>query len=159
RARPGRRAAIAARACRRLVLGGLAPEGVTMERLRLLAEASTLLAATLDVKQTLREVARAIVPDFADWCTITVIDEDGVPRRVAAVHRDPAKAPLMDEYLAGFEPAAHKTDVMLSAVRDGRNLFAPQVTHEMLVASAQSADHLRIMEGLGCTSSIVVALV
>jgi signal transduction histidine kinase/CheY-like chemotaxis protein len=132
---------------------------MTMEHLRLLAEASTLLAATLDVKQTLREVARAIVPAFADWCTITVIDEDGVARRVAGIHRDPEKASFMDEYLAGFEPAAHKTDVMISAFRDGRNLFLARVTQDMLVATAQDADHLRIMEGLGCTSSIVVALV
>jgi len=130
-----------------------------MEHLRLLAEASTLLAATLDVSETLREIARAIVPDFADWCTITLVGEDGVARRVAGVHRDPAKAPLMDDYLAGFSPTAHRSNVMIDALRDGKNLFAARVRREDLLATAQDADHLRIMDGLGCTSSIVVALV
>jgi signal transduction histidine kinase/ActR/RegA family two-component response regulator len=130
-----------------------------MGHLRLLAEASTLLAASLDVSETLREIAHAIVPDFADWCTISLIGEDGVARRVAGVHRDPAKRQLMDEYLAGFEPTAHRNEIMLVALRDGKNLFAAQVTHEHLVATAQDDHHLAIMEGLGCTSSIVVALV
>src|SRR5262249_11400426 len=73
RARRGRYAAIAARPRRWLVLRRTAPETMTTEHLRLLAEASTLLAATLDVSETLREIAQAIVPDFADWCTITLV--------------------------------------------------------------------------------------
>ena len=128
-------------------------------RLRFLADASALLAASLDINDTLRMLAHAIVPTFADWCTINVIDEAGVPHRVAGIHADPAKRELMDRYLHAYEPSAHRSDEMIRAVRDGNSYFYPTVDPAQLVESAQDADHLRIMVGLGCTSSIVVPLV
>src|SRR5205809_7790976 len=40
------------------------------ERLRFLAEASRLLAGTLDYAGTLESLARLAVPDFAEWCIV-----------------------------------------------------------------------------------------
>ena len=68
------------------------------ERLRFLADASILLAGSLDISETLRQLAHAIVPRFADWCTISLREDDGVMRRIIGVHRDPAKAPVMERY-------------------------------------------------------------
>ena len=41
-------------------------------RLAFLAEASTLLATSLDYESTLRAVARLAVPHLADWCVVDV---------------------------------------------------------------------------------------
>jgi PAS domain S-box-containing protein len=61
---------------------------------QLLAEAGALLAASLDYDQTLTTVAHLVVRDFADWCMVEVVDEDGVIRRLKVVARDPSKADL-----------------------------------------------------------------
>ncbi|MBV8759276.1 MAG: hypothetical protein JO257_18460, partial [Deltaproteobacteria bacterium] len=53
------------------------------QRLRFLADASILLASSLELRETLQQLTREIVPRFADWCTIAVLDENGVMRRVA----------------------------------------------------------------------------
>ena len=54
-----------------------------------LAQASGLLAASLDYERTLMEVARLAVPDVADWCGIDIVEPDGSTRQVTSVHPNP----------------------------------------------------------------------
>jgi K+-sensing histidine kinase KdpD len=61
-------------------------------RLAFLAEASGVLASTLDYETALRGVARLAVPAITDVCLVDVLDERGVPRRVDAVYADPTLA-------------------------------------------------------------------
>jgi signal transduction histidine kinase/ActR/RegA family two-component response regulator len=129
------------------------------QRLRFLADASILLAGSLDIGETLRQLANAIVPRFADWCTISLRQDDGRVRRIVGVHKDPSRAAAMEAYLNGFGPEEHRASAMVDAVRENRSFYAPQVTDEMLVATAQSEDHLRVLRELGVTSMIVVPLV
>src|SRR5688500_10178101 len=57
--------------------------------LALLAEGSRARVAGLDDEAAaLRSLAAAIVPSFADWCAIDIVD-DGEVRRVATAHADP----------------------------------------------------------------------
>ncbi len=128
------------------------------QRLRFLADASILLASSLDLKATLQQLAEQVVPRFADWCTIAVLDEDGRMRRVAGHHRDPSKAPAMKAYLAGFPPDLHRTSPMTSSVGAGVSFFAPKLTEEMVVAHAQDPAHLAILRELGLTATIVAPL-
>ncbi|MFI9642122.1 GAF domain-containing SpoIIE family protein phosphatase [Micromonospora sp. NPDC051925] len=62
------------------------------ERLNLLASLSETLAGTLDVETAVGRLADAVVPLLADWAVVTLVDRAGTPRRVTAVHRDPARA-------------------------------------------------------------------
>jgi PAS domain S-box-containing protein len=64
------------------------------ERLALLAEATSLLAATLDVDESLDRLTSLVVPALADFCTIDLLDGAGV-RRVSSLHVDPSKAELL----------------------------------------------------------------
>jgi PAS domain S-box-containing protein len=65
-------------------------EDVTDARLverqeRFLGEASRLLSTSLDTGVTLDRVARAAVPELADWCRVDMPDERGELRRAAGV--------------------------------------------------------------------------
>ncbi|MGR4065286.1 MAG: SpoIIE family protein phosphatase [Vulcanimicrobiaceae bacterium] len=59
-----------------------------------LSEASRILAQSLDLKSTLQSLARMTIPLFADWCQISLSDEDGRMMTVAIAHRDPEKHEL-----------------------------------------------------------------
>ena len=59
-------------------------------KLTFLAEAAIELSSSLDYEATLAKVAQLVVPEFADWSTIDLVD-DGVLRRLAVAHIDPAK--------------------------------------------------------------------
>jgi len=129
-----------------------------------LAEASHLLAASLDYETTLRAVAEAAVPRLADWCAVDVVRDPTVaewpPRldRVAIVHQDPEKVAL-GKSVADRYPTDWSADVGMAAVlRRGTSLFVPRITDEMLVGGARDAEHLAILRALQFSSIIVVPL-
>jgi signal transduction histidine kinase/ActR/RegA family two-component response regulator len=63
-------------------------------RSRLVAEASAVLARSLDDEAALGELARLVVPALADWCFVDLLAEQGERRRLAVAHADPAQAGL-----------------------------------------------------------------
>ena len=79
------------------------------------------LAGALSLEQTLRVVTRGIVPEFADWALVNLIDERNDVRLAAAFHRDPHKRDMLDACSAGSRTAtprqAHGT---AQVVRTGK---------------------------------------
>ncbi|AKF03653.1 response regulator [Sandaracinus amylolyticus] len=67
---------------------------------RLLADASEVLASSLDLAPTLVRALRLLVPQLADWAVIDLVredvaDEQHETQRVAWAHRDPAREQLL----------------------------------------------------------------
>jgi signal transduction histidine kinase len=129
------------------------------QRSRFLSDASAALSESLDYARTLRRVAELAVPCFADWCTVSETDEKGGLRRLAVVHRDPARAPLVAEYERRFPPTEHRAGEMANALGSSQAVLRARVTDAELVEAAQSPDHLRIMRGLGCASCIIAPMI
>jgi len=63
------------------------------DSLQFLAEASKLLAQSLDYETSLAQVAGLAVPWFADWCFVDLHDHDA-PRRLSITHIDSEKQQL-----------------------------------------------------------------
>jgi signal transduction histidine kinase len=61
-------------------------------RAAFLAGAVQELTASLDYQETIAALARLIVPNLAQACTIDIVGGDGKLRRAAAAHRDPERA-------------------------------------------------------------------
>ncbi len=61
------------------------------ERLAFLAEASNVLAGSLDFEETFENLARLVVPRLSDFCVIEIADEHGVLYDVAVAHRVPTE--------------------------------------------------------------------
>jgi serine phosphatase RsbU (regulator of sigma subunit)/anti-sigma regulatory factor (Ser/Thr protein kinase) len=64
-------------------------------RLSFLAEASELLAGTLDQEKTIALAAQLVVPRLAAWCAALVPDEDGELRPAYVWHADEAQADVL----------------------------------------------------------------
>lgn len=62
------------------------------QRFEFLAEASTLLAASLDCEAALGDVAHRAVPYMADWCLVFLAEPNNRIRLICAAHAGPAKA-------------------------------------------------------------------
>jgi PAS domain S-box-containing protein len=63
----------------------------TADAIRFLADASAILASSLDYEITIERVAQLAIPRIADLCVLDIIDED-LPARIAVVcHVDPEK--------------------------------------------------------------------
>ena len=127
-------------------------------QLEFLADASQALATSLDYRQTLRQVASLAVPAHADWCSVQMVD-DGVLRTLAVAHIDPDKVQLARELETRWPPDPDRQGGAAHVARTGESLLVENVTDEMLVASAQDDEHLRVARELGLQSAMSVPLV
>lgn len=126
-------------------------------RLAFLAEASSVLASSLDYETTLQQVARLAVPHIADWCIVHVV-EDGVPNRLIVAHADPAMLTSAQEFSRKYPEELVPERGLGLLLRTGKSEFFPRITDEMLVPAARDAEHLRMLRQLAMTSSILVPL-
>ena len=124
---------------------------------KFLAEASAILASSLDHETTLSSVAQLCVPDLADWCVIDVRNEDGSFDRVAAVHRDAAKVAsarrMQDRY-----PPDYERGIISQVVKTGKAVLYSDVPEEVLADGARDEDHVRLVKELSVKSGIMVPL-
>ncbi|HLH71851.1 MAG TPA: phosphatase RsbU N-terminal domain-containing protein, partial [Chloroflexota bacterium] len=67
-------------------------------RLSVLASASALMASSFDYESTLKDVARLVVSDLADYCLIYLIDTSGESRLVAASHADEEQKSALEQF-------------------------------------------------------------
>jgi hypothetical protein len=128
------------------------------ERSDVLAQASAQLAEAASPKEVISRLCELTVPQIADWCTVSLMDGCGVPRRIAGFHRDPAKQPLADAYLKQFPPNRHPSKEFQSLLQSGKSNLTVRVNQEMLERNSQSPEHLELIRALGVASSMSVPL-
>ena len=126
-------------------------------QLEFLADASQALAASLDYRQTLRQVVSLAVPTHADWCSVQMV-EDGVLRTLAVAHVDPDKVQLARELETRWPRDPDRPGGAAHVARTGESLLVERVTDAMLVAAAQDEEHLRVARELGFQSAMSVPL-
>jgi PAS domain S-box-containing protein len=127
-------------------------------RLAFLAEASTLLATSLDYGSTLRAVARLAVPHLADWCVVDVAVEGERLERIAVAHVDPEKVSLVGELERRWP--AQATDVVgpYAVLRSGTPELSPEISDDLLVGVAHDEEHLALVRELGMRSYMCVPM-
>jgi PAS domain S-box-containing protein len=127
-------------------------------RMQFLAQASHVLASSLDYQQTLSNVAWLAVPQLADWCAVDLFDEAGAREPVAVAHTDPAKI-AMSERLREYEPEELDPEQGLGLVRrTGQPLIYSDIPDLLLVDAAVDAEHLRLLREVGMRSALVVPM-
>ncbi len=134
-------------------------EQALRERMSFLAEASELLASSLDYNRTLRRLARLCVPALADWCTIDMLGPKGEIERLAVAHEDPEKVRWARELQERYPPDPEAPRGVAQVLRSGEPQFLPEIPPELLDETIGDEDELRrIVEELGLRSSICVPL-
>ncbi len=127
------------------------------QRLEFLAEASAVLASSLDYESTVKEVARLAVSQLAAWCTVHIAEEGRLTRLVVA-HADPEMAGIAEEYDRRYPERIEPDQGVGKVFATGEPEVVLVITPEMLRAAAQDEDHLRLLLQLKLSSSIVVPL-
>jgi PAS domain S-box-containing protein len=125
---------------------------------QLLAEAGAVLAASLDYEQTLANLARLVVENFADWSAIDVMDEEGRLRRLKVASADHDQAALC-AVLEQMPPDRDLPHLMRSVIESQRPIVVEQVTSEYIESLAQGPEHLQAFLLTGITSFVAVPLV
>jgi len=135
-------------------------------RFALLAQASAVLAGSLDYEATLERVAQLAVPALADWCFVDVLDEGGALRRVAVAHAEPhdpaeraVRAELARRNRRAFEHRPGDAHGVSPVFETGRPLLASSVTEALLQDLARGPEQLTLLRALRMVAYAAVPLV
>ncbi len=127
------------------------------QRTAFLAEASTVLASSLDYQANIRKLVSLAVPILADWCTVSII-ENGVERRVAVGHHDPEKQRILERMHEEYPIEADPNGMINEVLRTGHARIVREVHDEDLQRAARDVRHLEFMRELGCVSSMLIPI-
>nr|WP_091944656.1 SpoIIE family protein phosphatase [Trujillella endophytica] len=95
----------------------------TAQRLALLTQVSAELAGTLDAQVATSHLPRLVVPALADWCIVSLVDDEGRIRDVGHWHADEAQRALVARY------AEVRLDAMPATAPVGRALLSGEAVH------------------------------
>jgi len=129
------------------------------ERSLFLAEASSVLGASIDYKTTLASIARLVVPTLADFCFFDVLTADKKIQRVAWQHAEPAKQEWFDQVQRYVPPADFPNHYVTNVLSTGKAIFVPQVNDAWMQTVATSAADLQFMRDLQFRSLMTVPLI
>ncbi len=126
-------------------------------RLAFLAEASTVLASSLDYEATLERVAQLAVPHIADWCTVHIV-EGGAVTRLTVAHADPGMLTFAEQLSRSYPEQIVEDRGLGRVLRTGKSELYTDIPDHLLAGAAQDAEHLRLMRQLGITAGLIVPL-
>ncbi|MEA2194920.1 MAG: hypothetical protein QOG42_1354 [Solirubrobacteraceae bacterium] len=127
-------------------------------RSRFLAEASEMLASSLDYAQTLQNVAWSVVPQLADWCAVDLVDEAGMREHLVVAHSDPERLELAERLREYEGPRFDSSRDLGGVVETGRPALHNAISDEQIVQVARDEEHLALLRAVAMRSVLIVPL-
>lgn len=101
------------------------------EQQRFLSQISQNLGESLDYEKTLKKAVDCAVPDIGDWCSIFMVDKNGIPHAVATKHIDSSLQKLSDRLIENHAFKTTSPCGLMEAIHTGKTVFVPQFTDEL----------------------------
>jgi signal transduction histidine kinase len=128
-------------------------------RATFLAEASRLLAESVDQSSTLIALTRLALPLIGAWCIVDILEDGDSIHRLGIYHPDPAKQELTQQLQASWGPEPNDRFGAPAMMRDPRTILITENIEATLANTAHSAENLHILGQLGIGSLLTVPLV
>lgn len=129
----------------------------SQRRLAFLAQATSVLAQSLDYETTLSRLARLAVPFLADWCGVDVVEDDHSIRRVAVAYADPDQADAARRLSTPPDPSWHIG--IPKVIRTGVPQVFPRLDLSTLTELANGPPRLDLYREIGIHSLVVMPLI
>ncbi|MFL5560394.1 MAG: PAS domain-containing sensor histidine kinase [Gemmatimonadaceae bacterium] len=128
---------------------------------RLLAEASSLLASSLDLEVMLAGIGKLACQRFADVVVIDLEDETGTLARAAAVEREPRRTHLFERVRSVATDQSTWTDEhpIARALREQQTIRLETVSASDRDAMARTDEHRILLHDIGLSAVIAAPLV
>jgi PAS domain S-box-containing protein len=123
-----------------------------------MAQASRVLASSMDYGETLRRVARLATGFLGGWCAVDVLDEQGGIERVAVDHGDPDRLALAERLDRHYHPTLEDPLGVPEVIRSGEARIFRDIGAEELVGYARDDEHLQLLLEMGARDVIIVPL-
>ncbi|MEV4706679.1 SpoIIE family protein phosphatase [Actinoplanes sp. NPDC049316] len=125
------------------------------DQLAMLAELTETFATTLDMAEGMRRLAEGVTPRLADWCLVTLVDENGAVRHVAAAHRDAGAATDVERFAELMKTGLGTRSAVLGVQRSGQPIRRAGETSDEILARTTNPELAQIAEKLGYASFVI----
>src|SRR5665213_886710 len=125
----------------------------------LLVEAGEVLTGSLDLRTTMREVAKLTVPRLADICVIDLLDDDGRIDDVAVSAANEEIAAGIEQLRARFPLDPDGEHPVARVIRGGQPVLLAEMADTSLRSFAQGSVHAEFMIANRYRSAVVAPLV
>jgi PAS domain S-box-containing protein len=115
------------------------------------------LSGALSLEQTLRVVTRRVVPEFADWAMVNLIDEHGAARLAAAYHPDDEHRALLESLRGEAYVNPRSQFGTIEVLRTEKPVVYESISREA-VAAKTTAPFFAAFERIGFVSTLIVPL-
>lgn len=128
------------------------------EHAQFIAEASRLLATSLDFDETINQVADLAVPRLADWCFVDLVESDGSFRKVAVRCANAERLSILQGLRERYVPDASRPHPIQQALHTRQPELVPRVTDAWLQSRARDAEHLDLLRSMQIRSLMAIPL-
>ncbi|MBH8571645.1 PAS domain S-box protein [Nostocaceae cyanobacterium CENA369] len=127
------------------------------DKQRFLAQATSILAASLDYETTFTSLAQLVVPEIADWCVVDIIADNQSVRRVATAHADASKQKLVEQ-LKNYPPDLNQAGGVGRVIQSRKSQINHDISEQQMQAATCDAEHLQLLQQLAPKSAMFVLL-
>jgi serine phosphatase RsbU (regulator of sigma subunit) len=124
-----------------------------------MAEASRVLASSMDYGETLKRVTRLVVPQIADWCAVDLLSEGEEIERVAVHHVDPRRLELAKRLDRDYRPTLDEPAGVPEVIRTGSSRIFTDIHPDALAVYARDSEHLELLTAVGATAVVIVPMI
>jgi signal transduction histidine kinase len=124
-----------------------------------LAEASRILAVSVSDQTLLADLARFCVPTLADYCSIYVLDDDGMIRRVETAHYDAEKRDAVRMLVERYQPRLDAPGQVADVIRSQKPMLIPVIDADAVRRTAPDDATLELINEVSPTSFMCVPLI
>ncbi|HEY9747912.1 MAG TPA: ATP-binding protein, partial [Allocoleopsis sp.] len=129
------------------------------QRSTFLAEASAVLASSLDYEATLVSLARLAVPYLADLCVIDMMKDGQSLRPLTVAHIDPVKEDLARQLQQCYPLRLSHLRPVLQVLQTGQSQLLTEISEAAIATSTDDLDYLRLIRSLHLKSVMIVPLI
>ncbi|MFC4637933.1 diguanylate cyclase [Deinococcus hohokamensis] len=130
----------------------------TGDRLSFLGQASTILASSLQLEDTLQRLGELAVEKLADWCTVFLPDAQGTLQLRTAVHRDPQLVGLLSRMLEQYPLNPDAPNGIIQVFRTGQAVLT-QVVHQAVIDAVPDEVKREQLRALALRSMLTVPII
>jgi len=128
-------------------------------RAAFLAEASRTFSESFNFEDTIQNLIDFMVPRFADWCTVDVVNERQELVQVGVFHRQPEKTKLLQQIRETYPPNPGFPHGSVLVFQTGKSEFRPDVDENFLLDLGQNAEHLGLLQKIGVRSFLCIPMI
>lgn len=128
------------------------------EKENFLSQLNKVITSSLEIERTIQNLADTIVPNYADLCTVTLLDPDTEETKIAVAHSQTKQNIKLKKLLKEYLLLQNESHGVMKVIKSGKAEFIPELTPSILNKTIRDKGYNEFLTALKLHSYICVPL-